>query len=99
MRSLDPRGVDGSRGVSQTRQYTTFVAQTVDSSDLLSYAIVGTGMMGREHIENIAHIPGLNVAVIVDPNLESQILATSLCGKGTPAFNEYEIAEIGRAHV
>ena len=92
MRSLDPRGVDGSRGVSQTRQYTTFVSQTVDSSDLITYAIVGTGMMGREHIGNIAHIPGLNVAVVVDPNLESQILATSLCSKGTPAYKEYEIA-------
>ena len=58
----------------------------------MSYAIVGTGMMGREHIENIAHIPGLNVAVVVDPNLESQILATSLCSTGTPAYREYEIA-------
>ena len=34
----------------------------------MRYAIVGTGMMGREHLANIAHIPESRVVSLVDPN-------------------------------
>jgi len=33
------------------------------------YAIIGSGMMGREHIRNIGLLEGAHVAAISDPDL------------------------------
>ena len=40
-------------------------------TEAFRYAVIGTGMMGREHIENIKHLPGAEVVAISDVNERS----------------------------
>ena len=41
--------------------------------DPVRYGVIGTGMMGLEHIENINAIPGAVVTAISDPNEQSRV--------------------------
>jgi predicted dehydrogenase len=43
-----------------------------------SYAIIGCGMMGREHMRNIALVPGARLAAIADPDAGSRAQAKAL---------------------
>ncbi len=36
--------------------------------DALRYGIIGSGMMGIEHLLNLAHVPGVEVTAIADPH-------------------------------
>ncbi len=38
----------------------------------LRYGVIGTGMMGVEHINNLLHLPGATVTAISDPNEKSR---------------------------
>ena len=38
----------------------------------LNYGIIGTGMMGCEHIRNLKKIPDVNIVAIADPNERSR---------------------------
>ncbi len=40
----------------------------------IRYAVIGTGMMGREHIANLDALPGARVVAIADPNAQSLAL-------------------------
>eukprot|EP01018_Ginkgo_biloba_P001938 Gb_27670 [translate_table: standard] len=42
------------------------------------YGIIGVGMMGREHILNLAHLEGASVVCVADPHLPSQQAAVDL---------------------
>ena len=44
----------------------------------LRYGVIGTGMMGREHIANISHLPGARVTALADPHPPSLAAAASL---------------------
>ena len=44
----------------------------------LKYALVGAGMMGREHISNIKLLPRSRVSAIVDPDADSRAQACAL---------------------
>jgi len=44
----------------------------------LNYGIIGCGMMGREHIQNIQLLKDTRIAAIVEPNLEMQQRAKAL---------------------
>ncbi|SER56082.1 Predicted dehydrogenase [Tranquillimonas rosea] len=37
-------------------------------SDILNYGVIGCGMMGQEHLRNIALLPGARVAAIFEPD-------------------------------
>ena len=37
-------------------------------SEIVNYGIIGCGMMGQEHLRNIALLPGTRVAAIFEPN-------------------------------
>ena len=50
-------------------------------SRTLRYGIVGTGMMGCEHIRNIAALPDAQVVAIADPHEPSRDLALLACGE------------------
>ena len=50
------------------------------NAETISYAIVGTGMMGREHIANIAAIDGAEIMGISDPDPESLRLGMAEAG-------------------
>ena len=44
-------------------------------SETGKYAIIGCGMMGREHMANLALVPGAELAAIVDPDSGSRVAA------------------------
>lgn len=44
----------------------------------LKYGIIGVGMMGREHMLNLAHVDGASVVCVADPHLPSQQAAMDL---------------------
>ena len=52
--------------------------QTPGVSKHKTYAIVGCGMMGREHMRNIALVPDAQLVAIADPDAGSRALAAEL---------------------
>src|SRR5690606_34736810 len=52
------------------------------------YGVIGTGMMGVEHIENINHIPGAVVAAYADPDPDSRAAARTIT-HGAVDFDDY----------
>ncbi len=46
-------------------------------SDIVRYGVIGTGMMGVEHIENIAHLDGAVVTAISDPVEERRTIGAA----------------------
>ncbi|MCY3643674.1 MAG: Gfo/Idh/MocA family oxidoreductase [Acidimicrobiaceae bacterium] len=53
----------------------------------LRYGVIGTGMMGREHIANISHLPGAQVTALADPHPSSLAAAASLA-PGAARFSD-----------
>jgi predicted dehydrogenase len=67
--------------------------------DVLRYGIIGSGMMGQEHIRNIALLPGAKVTAISDPDAEMREAAAALAG-GAKAFSDHrKLLESGLADV
>ena len=61
------------------------------------YGIVGTGMMGVEHIRNIAILPGAEVAAIVDPVTTSLDWARDALGDGAASVAAFaDVASFAR---
>ena len=50
----------------------------------LRYGVIGTGMMGVEHINNLLHLPGATVTAISDPNAKSRDWAQLAVGLDVP---------------
>ncbi len=50
----------------------------------LRYGVIGTGMMGVEHINNLLHLPGAVVTAISDPNATSRDWAQLAVGLDVP---------------
>lgn len=48
---------------------------------IVKYGIIGAGMMGREHLSNIAALDGAEVVAIADPHVPSQEAALALALK------------------
>lgn len=55
----------------------------------LRYGIIGSGMMGIEHIENIKALDGSRVVAIADPHQPSQLAAVASVGDGLEVFDDY----------
>ena len=53
-------------------------------STSLRYGVIGTGMMGVEHINNLLHLPGATVTAISDPHAESRDWALLAVGLDAP---------------
>jgi len=53
-----------------------------DQENVVRYGIIGTGMMGREHIANITHLDGAVVTAISDPHRDSLDRARLAVGDG-----------------
>lgn len=49
-----------------------------DTAAPFRYGVIGTGMMGVEHIENVNHIPGAVVTAFSDPHPDSRAAAHTL---------------------
>ncbi|MBW6526555.1 Gfo/Idh/MocA family oxidoreductase [Sphingomonas sp. RHCKR7] len=58
--------------------------------DGIRYGVVGTGMMGVEHLRNIALVPGARVTALMDPVATSIEWAREVAGDDVPAFDRIE---------
>jgi predicted dehydrogenase len=47
------------------------------TSNTVRYGLIGAGMMGREHIRNLALVPGAVVAAVSDPDAEQRDLSSA----------------------
>lgn len=56
----------------------------------MRYAIIGTGMMGQEHIENIKLVPGASVAALADLDLGMRQEAAARAGGDVRVFADYK---------
>ncbi len=54
------------------------------------YAIIGCGMMGREHMQNLAIVPGAELVAIADPDEGSREAALALAGELGQTINCYD---------
>ncbi|MCP4026036.1 MAG: gfo/Idh/MocA family oxidoreductase, partial [Sphingomonas sp.] len=59
----------------------------------MRYGLVGTGMMGGEHITNLAITPGAVVTAIADPVAESIGWATAALGNRAGAAAVFDSVE------
>ena len=50
-------------------------------SEMVNYGLIGCGMMGREHIQNINLLPHGRVAAVYDPVAELAESAATLAGE------------------
>jgi predicted dehydrogenase len=60
----------------------------------LRYGIIGTGMMGTEHIANIAHLDGAVVTAISDPHPDSRDWAQLAVGAEAPLQRFHDHREL-----
>ena len=55
----------------------------------LRYGLIGAGMMGQEHIRNIALLDGVRVAAVADPDRAMRAASTELAGPRCTAFSNH----------
>jgi len=53
------------------------------------YAIIGAGMMGREHIANLALVPDAELVALADPDAGSREWSGREAGDGVQIYNDY----------
>ncbi|MEQ8308898.1 MAG: Gfo/Idh/MocA family oxidoreductase [Hoeflea sp.] len=56
----------------------------------IRYGIIGSGMMGQEHIRNINLIDGARVTAVSDPDRDMRDRAQALAGSGCRAFDRHQ---------
>jgi predicted dehydrogenase len=49
-------------------------------AEAVHYGLIGAGMMGREHIRNLALVPGARVVAVSDPDAEQRALSAEAAG-------------------
>ena len=55
----------------------------------LRYGLIGAGMMGQEHIRNIALLDGVRVAAVADPDRGMRAASAELAGEDCAAFPDH----------
>jgi predicted dehydrogenase len=58
-------------------------------ADTIQFGIIGTGMMGCEHIRNLNAIPGVRVTAIADPHEKSRSLGKLAAGGSCEVYEDY----------
>ena len=62
----------------------------------LRFGIIGTGMMGCEHIRNLAALDGAKVVALSDPHAASRAEASAMAGDGVRSYEDHcEMIEAG----
>jgi myo-inositol 2-dehydrogenase/D-chiro-inositol 1-dehydrogenase len=56
---------------------------------MVRYGIIGSGTMGREHIQNIRLIPDVRVVALADPHPASLAAAAALAGEDVATHEDY----------
>ena len=75
-------------------------------SETVRYGVIGTGLMGIEHIHNLQALPGAEIVAVADPDQNSLNHAKSIVdsqlkfgAEWSRSCSPYQWVEIGRAHV
>lgn len=55
----------------------------------IRYGLIGSGMMGQEHIRNINLLEGAEIAAIADPNEEMRALSSKTCSGTARLYDDY----------
>ena len=55
----------------------------------LRYGLIGCGMMGQEHIQNVALLEGVEVTALADPNDEMRQAAQTLVGSDVGTYGDF----------
>ncbi len=55
----------------------------------IRYGIIGSGMMGQEHMRNIALLDGARVSAVCDPDAGMRAQAQALAGEDARAFDDH----------
>jgi predicted dehydrogenase len=63
----------------------------------IRYGLIGAGMMGREHIRNLALVPGASVAAISDPDAEQRAISRQAAGEGVAVHDDHKALLKARA--
>jgi predicted dehydrogenase len=58
-------------------------------SDTVGYGIIGTGLMGCEHIRSLALVPGAKVVAIADPDPQSRAFGRLAVGEEVEVYADY----------
>lgn len=58
-------------------------------TDKIRYGLIGAGMMGREHIRNLALIPGATVTALSEPDRRQQALSAREAGSSPAIFDDH----------
>ncbi len=56
----------------------------------LRYGLIGSGMMGQEHIRNLALLEGCEVTAVADPDPGMRYLSVEFSGGRAQAFSDYK---------
>ncbi len=56
----------------------------------IRYGIIGSGMMGQEHIRNIALLEGTQIVAVADPNEEMRTMAAKSAGPACAAYADHK---------
>jgi myo-inositol 2-dehydrogenase / D-chiro-inositol 1-dehydrogenase len=59
------------------------------------YGLIGAGMMGREHIRNLALVPGAVVTAVSDPDAEQRERSSAAAGGAKAFSNHQDLLESG----
>ena len=65
-------------------------------SETVRYGVIGTGLMGIEHIHNLQALPGAEIVAVADPDQNSLNHAKSILNSQTGLFqNHRDLLEQG----
>ncbi|MCP4070740.1 MAG: Gfo/Idh/MocA family oxidoreductase [Hyphomicrobiales bacterium] len=56
---------------------------------IVRYGLIGSGMMGQEHIRNINLLQGAQVSAICDPDHSMRELSSKICGGTAKLYSDY----------
>ncbi|HTF34493.1 MAG TPA: Gfo/Idh/MocA family oxidoreductase [Myxococcota bacterium] len=59
------------------------------AGDTIQFGIIGTGMMGCEHIRNLKIVPGVRITAIADPDERSRGLGKLAAGGNVEEYKDY----------
>ena len=63
--------------------------------ETIRYGLIGAGMMGREHIRNLALVPGAVVSAVSDTDAEQRALSSAAAGGATTFDDHRKLLESG----
>jgi myo-inositol 2-dehydrogenase / D-chiro-inositol 1-dehydrogenase len=58
-------------------------------AEILRYGLIGAGMMGREHLRNLALIPGSRITALSDPDEGSRAESACAVGDGVEVYADH----------